>query len=233
MNALGSIKAWNAQDRPREKLLERGPSALTDAELIALLIGSGTREHTAVQVGQELIRQFGGLRTLAVAAVPELTRVRGIGEAKAITLVAAFELARRKERDQLRDQPLESPAAVADYVRPRIGELPHEVFYVLFLNRRHRVLAEKLMFSGGISVSVVDVRMVFREALNHLASALVVCHNHPSGSTQPSPQDHDITRRLEAAGRTLDIPLLDHVIVTATGFYSFADAGLIQQPASR
>lgn len=233
MQPAGSIKEWNEQERPREKLLERGALALTDAELVALLIGSGTRERSAVEVGRDLLQSFGGLRPLAAASVQEMTRVRGIGEAKAITLVAAFELARRKQFDQQRDLELNSPAVVADYVRPRIGDLQHEVFYVLLLNRRHRVLSEKTMFSGGVSASLVDIRMVFREALNHLATALIVCHNHPSGSTSPSPQDVEITRRLEEAGRTLDIPLLDHVIITQDDHFSFADAGMIALPAPR
>jgi len=228
MQPSGSIKQWDEQERPREKLLERGVSALTDAEVLALLIGSGKRDKSAVEVGRDLIAHFGSLRALAAASVQELTHVPGIGPAKSITLVAAFDLARRKQREVQHNVKLDHPHLVADYVRPLLADLAHEVFYLLMLNNRQTVVAEKSLFSGGLTASIVDIRLVFREALKHAATRIIVCHNHPSGSLDPSEADRQLTRQLLQAGRMLEIPLMDHVIITHDGHYSFADHGALE-----
>lgn len=223
----GSIKAWAEDDRPREKLLARGAGALTDAEVVALLIGSGSREKSAVEVGRELLDRLGGLKGLARCGVAEMTCVKGVGEAKSITLVAAFELARRKQIAAFKDFDFQARGSqdVASFAQPIIGDLPREVFLALFLNRQNKLIKHKILFEGGVSASVVDVKVLFKEALNLLASGLIICHNHPSGSLTPSAEDVELTAKARAGCRLLDISLLDHLIITADGYYSFRDDG--------
>jgi len=223
------IKDWTAEDRPREKLLQRGIDALTDAEILAILLGSGTTKLSAVDLGRHLLDAIGDLNRLARCSVAELTEVKGIGPAKAIGLVAAFELARRKQRLGAEVVRFTSSPAVAAFLQPRLADLPHEEFVVLYLNKRHQLLAEVTVSEGGVAGTIVDPKRVFKHALNHLASAIIVAHNHPSGNLEPSQADLDLTQRLHAGANLLDISLLDHFIITAQGHFSFAEQGLLPQ----
>lgn len=222
-----SIKHWDADDRPREKFLERGANALTDAELLAILLGSGTQTLSAVDLGRTMLKEFGGLEQLAAASVKELTRTKGIGPAKALTIAAAFELARRKQYLQPQEVVFSSPDSVAEYLTPRLGHLQHETFMVLYLNARNKLVHEETVGSGGVKSVVVDAKLVFRPALAHLASSIIVAHNHPSGNQEPSKPDRDLTTRLQQAGRVLEVELIDHLIITSRGHYSFRDEGLL------
>ncbi len=223
----GSIKQWVAEDRPREKLLQRGATALTDKELLAIILGSGTRELSAVDLAAYLIQHFGSLSALARAGVQDLMEIRGIGEAKALGIVAAFEVARRKGMELHQDFLAEDPEAVAHYLQPRMGDLQQEVFHVIFVNNSNRMLAEETLFRGGIGGLSVDVRVIFQRALRQLATGIIVSHNHPSGQLTPSAPDIELTGRIRQAGEVLNIRLLDHLIITAQGYFSFADEGLL------
>lgn len=223
------ITSWALEDRPREKLLQRGINALTDAELIAILLGSGTRECSAIELARQLLEAKGGLGALARCEVPELTQLKGIGNAKAVSLVAAFELGRRKQlsgQDKVR---VRCANDVAQYMSPKLADLEYEVFHVVFLNRNNEIKSDKQLFSGGISSTIIDPRIVFREALNQLVSAIILVHNHPSGNLMPSEADMRITKKLVSGGKIMDIKVLDHVIVSHRGYYSFADEGVMPE----
>jgi DNA repair protein RadC len=221
------IKAWAVEDRPREKLMQRGIEALTDAELIALLLATGTRNLSAIDLARNLLQETGGLHQLARCNVRELTRIKGIGKAKAIGLVAAFELGRRKNLNAQPEVKVTSSDIVADYLTPKLHDLNQEVFYVLFLNRNNIIKAEKMIFKGGVSATIIDPKLIFREAVHHLASAIIVAHNHPSGNLNPSKSDLETTRKLVEGGKLFDIHVLDHIIISNRGHYSFADHGMI------
>ncbi|MEL6674137.1 MAG: DNA repair protein RadC [Bacteroidota bacterium] len=223
--AKQSIKHWAVEDRPREKLQSRGIDALTDAELIAILLGTGRRDASAIDLGREILVHGQSLKGLARMGIAELTQIRGIGPAKAITLMTAFELGRRKSSEESTDFRINSSASVAQYLQGKMADKEQEVFHVLFLNRNHEIKAERQMFQGGVSATIIDPRIVFREAVQHLASAIIVSHNHPSGNLTPSRADRQITQKLKEAGRLFDIPLLDHLIISHRGYYSFADEG--------
>ncbi len=219
------ITAWALEDRPREKLLQRGVDALTDAELVAILLGSGTRSLSAIGLARLVLDEMGGLTGLSKSSVETLTKLKGIGPAKAIALVAVFELARRKTIVQERPVRITDSQSVARYLAPRMEDAEQELFYVLFLNRNNEIVAEQEMFRGGVASTVIDTKLVYREAMKHLASALIVAHNHPSGSLRPSQADQAITQKLIQAGKIFDISVLDHLIISRRGFYSFADSG--------
>ncbi len=221
------IKEWSIEDRPREKLLKKGLNALTDAELIAILLSSGTKQQSAIDIAREMLLDQGSLKQLARASVQELTKYNGVGEAKAIALVAAFELGRRKHLHPEDTIKIGNAEDVADHMKPILCDLDHEVFYVLFLNRNNVILAEKLLFKGGVAATVIDPKLIFREAVHYLSSALILIHNHPSGNLSPSQADIEITRKIVACGRIFDIQVLDHVIVSHLGHYSFADHDLM------
>ncbi|MEZ4825297.1 MAG: DNA repair protein RadC [Bacteroidia bacterium] len=222
-----SIKEWALEDRPREKLLQRGIESLTDSELLAILLSSGTRDRSAIDLARDLLSAVGGLPQLAQAGVAELTQIKGIGKAKALTLIAAFELGRRKMMKTADSPRLTHSESVAEYLIPRLADLRQEVFHVLFLNRNNEIIAEKQIFRGGVSATVIDPRLIFREAIHYLASAIILSHNHPSGNINPSQADIDITRKLISGGKIFDIQVLDHIIVSGRGYYSFADEGLL------
>ncbi|MEM6764846.1 MAG: DNA repair protein RadC [Bacteroidota bacterium] len=221
------ITSWAEEDKPREKLLKRGISSLTDAELLGILFGTGTREVSAIDLGRKVLEEVGNLHQLARTDVRELMKIKGIGKAKAVTLVSAFELARRKGISAAERIKISSSESVANYLSPKLEDLNQEVFYLLFLNRNNEIKAEKMIFQGGVSATVIDPKIVFKEAINHLASAMIVAHNHPSGNLTPSKADHESTRKLVAAGKLFDIHVLDHIIISIKGYYSFADHGLI------
>lgn len=221
------IKAWALEDRPREKMLHRGMDALTDAELLALILATGTKDQSAIDLARSILREMGGLHRLARSSVSELIKIKGIGPAKAITLMAAFEISRRKHLTEEEEVKVKGAESVAKYLGPKLEDLEQEVFYVLFLNRNNVVKSEKLFFRGGISATVIDPKPVYKEALNMLASAIVMVHNHPSGNLTPSKADMDITKKMVDAGKMVDIQVLDHVIITRKGYYSFADQGML------
>jgi DNA repair protein RadC len=223
------IKNWSPQDRPREKLLMKGTSALSEAELIAILIGSGTAMLSAVDVAKKVLQLSGNnLHDLARLSVKDLTKVRGIGDAKAITIVAALELGRRR-KDQGGEE--KNKIASSHDAFAQIGgdlmDLPHEEFWVLLLNRANRVIKKKRVSEGGVSGTVVDPKIIYKLALEELASGVIVVHNHPSGNLTASQSDIDLTRKLKEAGRFLEIQLLDHLIIAGQKYYSFADEGML------
>ncbi|AGC75684.1 DNA repair protein RadC [Nonlabens dokdonensis] len=224
-----SIKEWSLNDRPREKLLHKGSSSLSEAELIAILIGSGTRKMSAVDLSRIIVNDAGNsLDTLGKKSLKDLMKYKGIGEAKAITIAAALELGKRRAMEM----PVELPKITSSndafrIMQPILGELPHEEFWVMLLDNSHKVLEKKNISIGGITGTLVDTRLVFKKAIEAGAVAMVLSHNHPSGNLKPSMQDKALTIKLVEAGKLLDIKVLDHLIITQQGFYSFADEGLI------
>ena len=224
-----TIKSWAEEDRPREKLLLKGKHALSDAELIAILISSGNSEETAVELSQRILRKAdNNLHELSRMSVNELMNFKGIGEAKAITIVAALELGRRRKEAEAvkRDKIVTSKDAV-DIFQPLLADNHHEEFWILFLNRANHIIGRERVSSGGMSGTVVDPKLIFKAALDHKAVSVILCHNHPSGNVKPSEPDIKLTKNLVAAGKVLEIAVLDHVIVAQSGFYSFADEGMM------
>ncbi|MGV3640483.1 MAG: RadC family protein [Adhaeribacter sp.] len=223
------IKSWAEEDRPREKLLLKGKAALSDAELIAILIGSGTPKMTAVDLAKSILGKVGNdLHALAALSVEALCKEPGIGPAKAIAIVSALELGRRrKEALTPRKTKITCSQDIFDYIRPHLLDLPHEEFWVILLNRANEVMKKMSVSKGGVAGTVADPKVIFKLALDHLASALVLVHNHPSGNLKPSSADVALTRKMKEAGELLDLPILDHVIFAQTSYYSFADEGAL------
>ena len=223
------IKEWAAEDRPREKLLSKGISALSDAELLAILIHSGNREETAVELSQKILRSVqNNLNELGKLTVRDLQKFKGMGQAKAISVVAAMELGKRRGSTAVMEKKqITKSSEVFQLLAPQLGDLPYEEFWVLFLNRSNRLIEKTKISQGGISGTVTDVRIILRHAIELQASSMIVCHNHPSGGLKPSQSDIDITKKLADAGQVMDVKLLDHLIVTDTSFFSFADEGLL------
>lgn len=223
------IKSWAAEDRPREKLLQKGHTALSNAELIALLIGTGTGSLSAVDVSKLVLQSVkNNLHDLAKLTVKDLMKNKGIGEAKAITIVAAMELGRRRKELELEEKPKISGSNDAfQLVKGDIIDLPHEEFWVLLLNRANRVIRKKRISEGGVSGTVADPKIIFKLALEDLASGIIVVHNHPSGNLTPSQTDINLTKKLSEAGKVLEIQLLDHLIIAGQKYYSFADEGVL------
>ena len=219
------IKNWAVEDRPREKLLQRGIEALTDTELLAILLATGTKDRSAIDLARDILQTTNGLEQLARTQVNELVKIKGIGKAKAITIQVAFELGRRKLRNHSPKKRFSNSKDVANYVSPKLVDLGHEVFYAIFLNRNNEVIAEKEIFSGGVSATIIDPRIIFKEAINYLASGIIFAHNHPSGNLKPSQADIEITHKLKKGGKVFDINVLDHLIISGRGYYSFADEG--------
>ena len=222
------IKDLAEEDRPREKMLLKGVSALTDAELLGILIGSGNRKETAVELAQRILyHASNNLNTLGKQEINQLIKnFEGIGEAKAITIVAALELGKRRKLSEIVSQPqIMSSHNVFNLLHPVLGDLKHEEVWVLLLNKSNKVLKKMQLSKGGIAGTVVDIRMIMKEALDSLASSLILCHNHPSGNTNPSGDDDEITFKLREAGNLMDIKLLDHIIISDNGFYSYLDKG--------
>lgn len=222
-----SIKNWSEDDQPREKLLLKGKYVLSDAELIAILIGSGSRNESAVDLCKRILQQNNNhLHQLQKQTVQQLMHFKGIGEAKAITIVAALELANRIKKSEVQElKKISSSSDVFHIMQPIIGDLPHEEFWVLCLNNSNKIIYQFQLSKGGLTSTVVDVRMLFKISLEHLATAIVLVHNHPSGQLKPSDADLKITKKIAQAGEYLEIKLLDHVIVTKDAYYSFADEG--------
>lgn len=224
-----NIKSWAAEDRPREKLLLKGTAALSDAELIAILLGTGTASMSAVDVAKSMLQQAGNnLDDLARFTVKDLMKIKGIGEAKAITIVSALELGRRRKETGSQEKPRIAVSKDAyDLLKGDLMDIPHEEFWLLLLNRANRVIKKHKISLGGVHGTVADPKIIFKTALEELASGIIVAHNHPSGNLTPSQQDIDLTRKLKEAGKLLEIQLLDHLIVAGKQYYSFADEGLL------
>ncbi|CCG52537.1 DNA repair protein RadC [Flavobacterium indicum GPTSA100-9 = DSM 17447] len=222
------INQWAEDDRPREKLLLKGKVALSDSELLAILIGSGSRNESAVQLCQRILKSVdNNLNQLGKLSVTQLMQFKGIGEAKALSIVAALELGRRRravESTQLKQ--ITSSKAVFEIMQPIIGELPHEEFWVLYLNNSNKIVHKTQVSKGGLTGTVVDTRLVLKTAIEYHAVAAILCHNHPSGKLQASEPDKLITQKLKSAGATVDVQILDHVIITEHGYLSFQDEGI-------
>ena len=222
------INQWAEDDRPREKFLLKGKAALSDSELLAILIGSGSRNESAVQLCQRILASSeNNLNALGKMSVAQLMQFKGIGEAKAISIAAALELGRRRRaEDAIELKKITSSKAVFDIMQPIIGELPHEEFWVLYLNNSNKVIYKAQLSKGGITGTVVDIRLIFKMAFEQNATGLVLTHNHPSGKLIASEADLKITKRIKEAGQTLEIQVLDHLIITENRYLSFQDEGI-------
>ncbi len=223
------ITEWAESDRPREKLLEKGRGVLSDAELIGILIGSGSKNETAVELARRILSSVGNdLNALGKLNVAELCKFNGIGEAKAISIIAALELGRRRKIVEAPQRiKINNSKSVFDAVGPQISDLSHEEFWVLYLDRSNHIIRKSNISKGGVSGTVVDARIIFKQAIENLASAIVLCHNHPSGNLKPSEEDIRITKKLKEAGKLVDIAIIDHIIIAGNNFFSFADEGLL------
>lgn len=223
------IKSWAEEDRPREKLLGKGRHILSEAELIAILIGSGSRNETAVELSKRILASTeNNLNELGKLSVTELTKFKGIGEAKAISIVAALELGRRRrETEIIKRDKISSSKDVFEIMKSVMLDLPHEEFWMLILNRANAVIKKEMISRGGVSGTVVDTKIIFKTAIQYYASSIIICHNHPSGNLKPSEADIRITKSIKEAGKIMEVPLFDHVIITDNGYYSFADEGEI------
>jgi DNA repair protein RadC len=224
-----SIKNWAQDDQPREKLRDKGKAALSDAELVAILISSGSREESAVDLCKRILASVdNNINALGKLSIQQLMTFKGIGEAKAISITAALELGRRRRlEDALKQEKIDSSRSVFDIMQPVLGELPHEEFWILYLNNSNKVIQKNQLSKGGITGTLVDVRLVLKKALEVSATAIVLVHNHPSGTLKPSEADKTITEKLKTAAQSLDIKVLDHLIVTEKAYFSFADEGLL------
>lgn len=223
------ITDWAVGDRPRERLCSKGPSSLSDAELLAILIGSGTKNASAVDIARELLAMAGNnLSELGKLTVTDIIKLKGIGHARAVTLIAALELGRRRKLAEATDTPrIKSSADVFNIFHPLVEDLSYEEFWILFLNRANRIINRMKISQGGVSGTVTDVRIILKNAVECLASGIILCHNHPSGNNSPSEADIKITRKIKEAGELMDVQLLDHVIICGKEYYSFADNAML------
>ena len=224
-----SIKQWAKDDRPREKLLLNGAENLSHSELLAILIHNGTKEKTAVDLAKEILKLGkDNLNELGKLSVKELMKIKGIGEAKAITIAAALELGRRRyASSSLEKSVVQNSGDIARYLQIKLKDYRHEVFAILFLNRANKVNHFEIISEGGITDTIADPRIILKKALEEDATSIILCHNHPSGSTKPSRADEELTNKIKEAARYFDIKVLDHVIVSDEGYYSFADEGIL------
>jgi DNA repair protein RadC len=224
-----SIKNWAIDDRPREKLLTKGAAVLSDSELLAILINNGHKEKSAVELAKEILNMGGqNLNELGKLSLKDFQKIKGIGEAKAITVAAALELGRRRHAAAaLEKTVIKTSADIAQYMRTRIKDFGYEVFAVLFLNKANKINHFEIISRGGLTGTVADPRVIFKIALEQEATSLVLCHNHSSGNLRPSKADEELTQKIKTAARYLDIQVMDHLIVSEEGYFSFADGGLL------
>jgi len=224
-----TLKQLAEEDRPREKLLLKGRQSLSNAELIAILIGSGNVQETAVELAHRMLTQFNhDLHALARLQVNDLTQFNGIGVAKAVSIMAALELGRRRSLAEAAEKTvIRSSRDIFDHLHPLLGDLAHEEFWVIFLNKGNRILDKERVSAGGVSGTVVDVRIILKQALQKLSSGIILAHNHPSGNLQPSDADLSVTKKLKDAAKLMEISVLDHLIIGDTDYYSFADNGIL------
>lgn len=225
----GSIKYWSEDDRPREKLMNKGRQSLSNAELLAILIGSGLKGQSAVDVGKVLLQKVDNdLHKLSKLTIEEICEVKGLGPARAVTMIAALELGRRRKSQEVAVQPkINSSKLAYDYLSPVFMDLDHEEFWIVYLSNANRIIQKKRLSTGGLTGTVVDIRLLFNEALQKKAAAIIVAHNHPSGQKKPSDNDIVLTKRIKEAGELLNIRLVDHLIYVEGGYYSFADEGVL------
>jgi len=227
-----SVKNWSPEDRPREKLLAKGVNALSNAELLAIILRSGTTTETVVELSQRILQSFGNnLNRLGkVSANQLMSDFKGVGEAKAIGIIAALELGKRRKAEDINNRKkIVTSLDIYNYFYPFLCDLPHEEFWALFLNRSNRIIDRFKISQGGISETIVDGKLIYKEAVARLASYVALCHNHPSGNYLPSPQDNTVTFRIRKGIELLDMTLLDHVILTDGKYYSYADEGKISR----
>ncbi len=224
-----SIKNWAIDDRPREKLLTKGAAVLSDSELLAILINNGHREKSAVEIAKEILKLGGNnLNELGKLSLKELQKIKGIGEAKAITIAAALELGRRRHYSFALDKTvIKTSKDIAQYLRAAIKDFSYEVFAVLYLNKANKVNHFEIVSRGGLTGTVADPRIILKIALEYEATSIILCHNHPSGNLKPSKADEALTQKIKMAAAYLDILVMDHLIVSEEGFFSFSDDGLL------
>ena len=224
-----SIKDWSIEDRPREKMQLKGANALSDAELLAILIGTGTKNESAVDIAKRILKESdNNLMDLGTLSVFDFQKVKGIGAVKAITLFAAFELGRRRNLCEAKKiSNITSSKDIFLQLQPKMAELQHEEFHVLFLNRNNTIIADKILSTGGVAGTVIDVKLIGKTALENLASSIILSHNHPSGNKQPSVADIEITKKIKQAAPYFDCTVLDHIIIAKHEYYSFADEGIL------
>jgi DNA repair protein RadC len=224
-----AIKNWAEDDRPREKLLLKGKNALSDAELLALLLGSGHRHESALDVAKSILHKVNcNLIELSRSGINDLLKIKGIGKAKALIIIAAMELGRRRnEAEVIIKQRITSSRDAFEILHSSIGDLPYEEFWIILLNKANKVVRKCSISEGGVSGTVVDPKKIFKIALDHHASSIILGHNHPSGNLQPSDADHKITKKIKEAGIMLDVAVLDHLIIGDDKYYSFADEGVL------
>lgn len=227
-NSSFPIKQWAEDDKPREKLMLKGKQVLSDAELLAILIGSGSRNESAVDLSKRILSSVSNLKALGRLTLKQLTEFKGIGEAKGITILAAMELGRRRgSEEEVELKKITSSKSAFDIMHPIIGDLMHEEFWVLYLNNSNKVIYKSQLSKGGITGTVVDIRIVFKTAFEQNATSIILCHNHPSGTLVASDADKQITKKLKEAGKMLEINILDHLIITSSSYMSFADEGIL------
>jgi len=223
-----TIKQWAVADRPREKFLSKGISSLTDAELIAILLATGTKNLSAVDLAKNILASAdNNLHVLGKKTVTDLKKIMGIGEAKAITLIAAMELGKRRKGADLERIVVTNSNELFEIFQPMLGDLPHEEFWVAYLNRANQIVDKERISLGGTAGTVIDIKIILKHAIDKLASNLVLAHNHPSGNKQPSDQDRNITDKIQKAAQLLDMNVLDHIIIGDKKYFSFADEGLL------
>lgn len=227
---MAAITSWNEDDRPREKLMLKGIESLSTSELLAILINNGTKNTSAVDVCKQLMSSVDhDIQRLGKMSVKEILQLKtkGIGTAKAITIVAALELGTRRNTEENRKFIVTHSSDVANYLRAKLQHKKHEVFVAVYMNRSNKIQHHEVISTGGITGTVADPRIILKKALEYDATAIILCHNHPSGSLKPSKADEDITFKIKEAARYFDIQILDHIIVSEEGYYSFADEGLL------
>jgi DNA repair protein RadC len=225
---MENIKDLPLDERPREKMRMKGLDAMGDAELLAILIQNGNKEKSALELAHDLMRRSRNrLSDLSRLSLRELMKTRGIGMAKGVTILAALELGKRRMAEQYLTETITGSASVAKYLQAKLMDLPHEVFAVLFLNRANRIRHFEIISSGGMTGTVADPRIILKKALEEEAVSIILCHNHPSGNLKPSRADEELTKKIQQATKFFDIMLLDHIIVSTDGYFSFADEGMI------
>jgi len=224
-----NIKSWAEEDRPREKLIIKGQLNLSNAELIAILIRSGNKSETAVELSKRLLTTVGNdLNKLGKLSLNDLKKINGIGEAKAASIIAALEIGRRRKETSLESNPIiNSSLSAFKELSPILSDLAHEEFWVLYLNRRNEVIKKERISQGGVTGTVADTKIIFKHAIELLSSGIILAHNHPSGNLNPSNSDINLTKKLIVVGKTMDSPVLDHLIISNQNYYSFADNGLL------
>ena len=224
-----SIKSLAEDDRPREKFLLKGKAAVSDSELLAIIMGSGNREESAVELARRILNSVeNNWHRLSQLNIKDLMKFKGVGEAKAISIATALEIGNRKSQQEvLERQQITSSREAFEILQPHLSDLQTEEFWVIFLNHQNKILSKNCLFRGGIASSVADVRVIFKTAIEHFSTGIIIAHNHPAGSLKPSQQDINITNKIKEAGKLLDIELLDHLIIAQNKFYSFKEEGIL------